>query len=36
MQAPVIQKRRPNTGTGQLDNDVTMIRGGGHGKEDLE
>lgn len=24
----------PNTGTGQLDDDVTRIRGGGHGKED--
>jgi len=25
----------PNTGTGQLSDDVTIIRGGGHGKEDL-
>lgn len=26
----------PDTSTGQLDNNVTLIRGGGHGKEDLE
>lgn len=26
----------PDTSTGQLDNNVTLVRGGGHGKEDLE